>query len=267
MVPNAPDLTLEETGGWLWSRMREAFPESVATLLMPNHPHLLPLVDDPEAAAQRLARLLGQFGRRFGIRGQASLVADPKPMHDAQKLAREVRYIALNPCRAKLVRCPLAWPWSTHRDVIGAIADPWTTADALADALRFPRDGFARRHHAYVSGDPDASVTGTPFPRTSATSDVPMIPLPRIARAVAAALREPLAALRRPGRARAVFVALAHDQGWRAPAPLAALCHCVPQTIRNVALDLDVAALAAARLCLADDRLRRLPPSTAPAGR
>lgn len=259
LPPGTPDLTLEETGGWLWPRLREAFPEIAACSLMPQHPHLLPKTSDPVAAAQRLARLLGQFGRVFGMRGRMSIVADPKHLANRDALARDVRYVVLNPCRAKLVDCPLAWPWSTHRDVVGAIVDPWIRAADLARALGSTANGFAQRHHRYVSSDPSVSVVGTALPRAVASSAEPQLPLEWIAAAALAATRRPAEALRRRGDARALFVALAYDQGWRATAPLAKTCGCCPHTIRNLAREVDPRMLAVARLCLADERLRRLP--------
>jgi hypothetical protein len=47
-----------------------------------------------------------------------------------RKLARQVRYIVLNPCRDRIVGDPLSWMWSTQRDVMGATVQPWVTRDA-----------------------------------------------------------------------------------------------------------------------------------------
>lgn len=259
LAPGTPDLTLEETGGWLWPRLRDAFPEIAACSLMPQHPHVLPRTSDPVAAAQRLARLFGQFGRRFGVPGRISIVADPKHLANRDALARDIRYVVLNPCRAKLVDCPLAWPWSTHRDVVGAIVDPWIRTAELARALGSSANGLAERHHRYVSSDPSVSVVGTPLPRALASSSEPTVPLEWIAAAALAATRRSSRALQCRGDARALFVALAHDQGWRATSQLARMCGCWPHTIRNLARDVDPRMLAVGRLCLADERLRRVP--------
>lgn len=255
MGRDAPSLTRPDVAGWLWPRLRAAFPHAIASLLMPNHPHVLPSAEELAPARARLARLLGQLARQFGVRHAAD-VAEGVIIREGIVLARQVRYIVLNPCREGLVRCPLAWMWSSHRDVIGASVDPWITADRLADALGRRRDGFAGWYHGYVSGDPSAAIGGTPLPSAAASTCAAMVGLGEIAAACAAALRVPVAAIREHGRARALFAALARDQGWTDTRLLASLCDCSPLTIRRVRARVDAPALAAARLCLGDPRLR-----------
>jgi len=129
---------------------------------MPDHPHVLAPVEDPERD-ERLLRLLQHHTRRFG--GPGWVLADvERPIRDPGKIARNVRYIALNPCRARLVDDPLRWLFSTFRDIVGASADPWVTPSRLADALGRPRVGFARRHHAYVTGDPTVAPAARRMP-------------------------------------------------------------------------------------------------------
>jgi hypothetical protein len=262
LFTSMPDLSLADTGAWLWSHLRYAFPDAIAALLMPDHPHLVVATSDPEAARRRLARMLGQLGRAFGVEGRTSRVPDPAPIRERSVLARQVRYVALNPCREGLVACPLAWPWSTHRDVIGATVDPWVTADRLADALEVSRGDFVARHHGYVSADPHARVEGTALPLAAPSIDMPTAPLRVIAEAVAAATRRPVSEIRARGPARALFVALAYDQGWDRPAKLAEVCGCCRHTVTNLARDINEVALHAAKLCLGDARLRRLPPAS-----
>ncbi len=260
MPPHTPDLTREDTGGWLWKYMREAFPRALGCSLMPDHPHAI--VGDetsPELANQRLARLLGHFARVFGVAGTARM-ARVTIIENTRTLRRELRYVALNPCRDDLVRCPLAWPWSTHRDLVGACVDPWVTADRLARVLEAPLPGFAARHHAYVSGDPHAAVEGTPFPIAAPPTNLPSIPLRTIAEAVASATRTRVGAIRERGLPRALFVGLALEQGWSSIAKLADVCGCCPRTIRNLTASLDTRLLGAPRLVLGDARLLRLPP-------
>lgn len=260
-----PPLDDAEVGAWLWSHLRAAFPGAIAAVLMPDHPHLVLASAAPEREHSRLARLLGQLGRRTGVRGQASEVPPAEPIRGGPALARHVRYVALNPCRRGLVTCPLAWPWSTHRDVIGATVDPWVTASRLAAALGGAWQGFASRHHAYVSADPHAHVAGTPMPTPAAPTLMPAVGLRSIAEASAAALRVSGMSLRRSGGARALFVALAIDQGWTHVGRLAEVCGCSRRTIHRCAAAVDPAALHAARLCLGDARLRC--GATAPAAR
>lgn len=257
--PSVPDLSRAAVGGWLWAHLRDAFPDAIAAVLMSNHPHLLVASNDSERDRVRLARMLGQLGRHFGVRGQISEVPPPSIVEPGKALARTVRYIALNPCRKDLVRCPLAWPWSTHRDVVGAIADPWVDAPRLARALGSAWPGFVARHHAYVSADPDAHVLGTMMPVAAAPSVVPKIDLRSIAEAAASALRRPVGEIQQVGAARRLLVALAIDQGWNSVATLAEMCRCSTRTIHRLVAERDVSGLPAARLCLGDPRLRRLP--------
>jgi hypothetical protein len=256
MSSDCPLLTRDDTGAWLWTWLRHAFPEALAVTLMPDHPHLVVPSTNPEAERLRLARLLGQFGRRFGVGGRASVAPMPEPIRPGGPLARQIRYVALNPCRARIVACPLAWRWSTHRDIVGATLDPWVTAERLAAALGMRTPSFVARHHAYVSGDPHARVDGTPLPEEGVSRNMPSMPLQTIAEAVTAATRTPIAAIRR-GRERALFVALAFDQGWKNVGQLAEICDCCERTIRNHAAAVDARALRITRMCLTDARLRR----------
>jgi hypothetical protein len=248
------DLAAFEIGAWLWPRLREAFPRALASCLMPDHPHVVSPLSDPEAARKRLNRLLGQLARRLGVRhlGRAS---EPKRIDDRAKLLRDARYVALNPPRAKLVGDPLCWLFSTHRDVVGAVFDPWIDAERLAAALGRPLPGFVDWYHRYVSSDPGVDIRGTPPPRPMAPTDVPTLPLATIVRAVAAAHRVRPSAIRRATISRRHFVGLAVEHGWRNLDQLASACDCTTRAIRHIVAHADPGALAPARLCLGDARL------------
>lgn len=122
---------------------------------MPNHPHVL-TPGDADDARCRLASVLGGLRRSHnpGARIEWQPVSVVGYFDDPVKVARQSRYLHLNPSRAGLVKDPLEWEWSTHRDVLGATTDPWIDAPGLASALERPRDGFERWFHRYVSGDP-----------------------------------------------------------------------------------------------------------------
>jgi hypothetical protein len=221
---------------------------------MPDHPHLVGPLADPAAARVRLNRLLGQLARKLGI-GFLGEAAEPTLIASPQKLLRDLRYVALNPPRAGLVDDPLAWWFSTHRDVIGAIIDPWVDARRLAAALGRRTAGFASWYHRYVSADPSVRVDGTPMPRAALPTAITRVPLARIGRAVAAATRARPEAIRSKGVHRDLFVALAREQGWRSTSALASACACSTRAIqRSATRDVD---LDPARLCLGDHRLLR----------
>lgn len=250
-----PDVSLAEfeIASWCWERLRAAFPLALAVCLMPDHPHVVTPLEDPDAARMRVNRLLGHLARRVGARylGEA---AAPSLIADRQKLARDLRYVALNPPRAKLVADPLEWLFSTHRDVVGASIDPWIDATRLSRALGRREDDFVASYHRYVSSDPSVKVGGTPPPQPAIASNLPRFALDTIARAAAASTRTPIEAIRNTSLTRDVFVGLAREHGWRSWDALASACACSTRAIRRSAEhDTD---LTAARLCLGDARLR-----------
>ena len=111
-----------------------------AYVLMDNHVHLL--VTPPEAGAvgtlmQKLGRqYVGQFNarhRRTGTlwegRYKACLV------DEAAYLLRCVRYIDLNPVRARIIDDPIRFPWSSCAALCGERDDPMLTLHATQKAL------------------------------------------------------------------------------------------------------------------------------------
>jgi hypothetical protein len=135
-----------------------ALPTLIAACAMPDHVHLLLSAAVPLVA---LGHVMSSYARWFHARGGTSgplwrpLDAPVESLGDV-KLRRDVRYIHLNPCRARLVNDPLAWPASTHRDATGLALWP------VIPPVRDP-DAF----HAYVSGDPTVAVEGTLLPSRS----------------------------------------------------------------------------------------------------
>lgn len=170
--------------------MRAAFPDAYGAALMPDHPHVA-AAGDPAKLRWRMARVLGGFAKRHRLGLGIAEVSVTGPVEDATKLLRLVRYIGLNAPRGGLVPDPLAWVFSTHRDVVGAIADPWIDADRLAIAIARRGDGFGAWYHRYVSADPSVCTRGTEPPQPAEPTVMPSTPLARIADAVQAALRCP----------------------------------------------------------------------------
>jgi hypothetical protein len=253
------DLTRPAVAPWLWTRLRAAFPGALAATLMPDHPHVVTPASSPAEALARLNRLLGHLGRRLGVGPGAGRGATPRVIESPRELARQVRYLGLNAPRAGLVRCPSAWLWSTHRDLLGATVDPWISLERLAAALGDHKPGFVGRFHAYCSADPSCAVAGTPLPVAALPQTSPSVPLEWVAEAAAAATRRPVEDVGRAGPTRALFVALAREQGWQGAKLLAQRCNCTTRTIRRLAAQIDPARLPAGRLCLGDVRLRDRP--------
>lgn len=224
---------------------------------MPDHLHLVVRVEDAATARRTLIAILGHYTRNFGS-GEPVWIptGEPTPVHDVKKLRRSLRYLALNPCRERLSTDPLAWPWSTHRDVMGAVCDPWVTAKRLTDVLGWPRGGFRDRYHAYVSSDPSVDVRGTPPPRPALVCDVPQFTLADVMRAVQSATRKPPEAVQRRGLARSLFLHLAVSQGWCDRKLLARATGASLRTVkRTLTRPLAPEVLRAGLLCLNDARL------------
>ena len=198
----------------LWARLRARFQAVYATVFMPNHLHLAMEADDPEAARIELGRVVAAFAQSRGRR-LWNPVAPVAPIADRAKLRRHIRYILLNPCRARLATDPLEWEWSTHRDVVGAAADSWVDRGEMArlwdcSSLRLPE-----RFHAYVSGDPSVKVAGTSLPARVAPERI-AASLEQIGRAVMQAGRlSEEDFFRRGSAARGLAARLAYQLGGR----------------------------------------------------
>jgi hypothetical protein len=112
-------------GRALWDRVVGAAPGLAALVLMPDHLHLLHAADVRIALARALSGYTRWLARRRGPRGPLIRpIEAPEPLRDDGKIRRNVRYVHLNPCRGNLVRDPLAWPLSTHRDAVGLAPFP-----------------------------------------------------------------------------------------------------------------------------------------------
>ncbi len=148
-----------------------------AFCLMTNHVHLALQVGDRALSVgmQNLAfrytryvnRRLRRVGHLFQGRFKAFLVDA-----DAYGLAL-LRYIHLNPVRAKLTRQAADYTWSSHRAYLGIATVPWLTTDwALAQFAttaavarrrfaRFVEDGRNDGHQElFYGGEADSRVVG-----------------------------------------------------------------------------------------------------------
>ncbi|NUO50784.1 MAG: hypothetical protein HOV80_18180 [Polyangiaceae bacterium] len=252
-APRRIDCSTREIASWLWPRLREAFPRALAAVVMPDHVHIVtPFAD---RTLVDLARVLGNCARGpAGVNALRWMPADaPSRFDDPIKIARNVRYVALNPVRAGLVSDPLSWLWSTHRDVVGATVDPWVTEERLAAALGWSHRHLAEDWHAYVTKD--AGAPPTPPPRAF-EADVGEAPLSWIATAASSATRSELRDISRRSRARTLFLALSRRAGWRSPSLVAARCNITERAVRKAWAHPPPAGLDAALLCLGDSRLR-----------
>ncbi len=259
--PHRPFLE-HEAAEWMWTNLRRIFPRVAAAVLMPDHIHVLAVDVRPEVAKHRVTRLLAGRARVGALRAGTyswTEVPEPRVIPNSKHLARQVRYVALNPCRDRLADDPLEWLWSTYRDVHGATVDPWITGAQLARLLWRPwGKSWAGKHHRYVSSDPDVRVEGTPLPQPASSASATAHSLDDIAEASLAATRSRPGALRLRSPARKLFLHLARELGGTDAGALARRCGVTPDAVRRHWRGEAPAPahLLAGRLCLGDRRLR-----------
>lgn len=109
-------------------------------VLMPNHVHLILVPSDPDGLRRALAPLHARYAghihareRRTGHfwQGRFGCVA-----MDEAHLGCALRYLALNPVRARLVERALDWPWSSVHAQLGRVGDGVTDTAPVRE--RYP---------------------------------------------------------------------------------------------------------------------------------
>src|SRR5260370_857664 len=111
-----------------------------AWCLMPNHVHLILVPSDPDGLRRALARVHRSYAGTIQARrkrtghfwqGRFGAVA-----MDEQHLAAALRYVSLNPVRARLVERAQDWRWSSTRAHLRGKGDGVTALAPVRD--RFP---------------------------------------------------------------------------------------------------------------------------------
>jgi len=252
----------------LWRGLQSRFDRVQACVFMPNHLHLVGEFADPELARSLWVAELGAFTKRC-LPGQR--VWDPTgapellstPLH----VMRQIRYVHLNPCRARLAADPLEWEWSTHRDALGAAFPFWVDPAQLAGLMQRNLSAFPREFHSYVSGDPSVRVAGTALPVAADLAQI-VSALPLIERAVLQAGRLPEHSLKQKGSiARRLCLCFAEQLGGRDQATLAAWLGISDRSLRELSgkplTAPECATLRAASLILGNQlRFFAQPPKT-----
>lgn len=127
-----------------------------AHCLMGNHYHLL--IETPEGNlspgmrqlngiyTQRFNRRHARVGHLFQGRFKAILVERER------YLLELARYIVLNPVRAKALKHPSRYPWSSYRATVGAVASPaWLTTDWILGQFAKTRQAAQRRYAQFIA--------------------------------------------------------------------------------------------------------------------
>ncbi len=151
-----------EVALYAWQKLRAAFPEVLAAMLMPEHLHLI--VRRAKDAVWNLGVALRSVSRHMELPAVWESIPAPSGIADRAHLLRTVRYVNLNPCRRRIVDDPLAWEWSTHRDVLGLVADPWVQAPQLARELHWKGASFRNQFHEYLCREDCVSRTALRMP-------------------------------------------------------------------------------------------------------
>ncbi|HUP45777.1 MAG TPA: transposase [Thermoanaerobaculia bacterium] len=106
-----------------------------AWVLMTNHLHLV--VTTPLAnLSEGMRDFLGEYSRRFNsVHGLVGHLFqhrfDAKPVERETHLLELVRYVPLNPVRARMVGSPADWPWSSYLATAGFQPVPeWLEVDS-----------------------------------------------------------------------------------------------------------------------------------------
>lgn len=135
---------------------------------MTNHLHLLAQVsDDPlgravlriaSRYARRVQQNLKTTGHLFERRYHCAIV-------DADRyLLTLIRYIHLNPVRAGLVRDPLQYSWSSHRNYVGLPGQRWVTTSFAHNMLGATHDRAVAKYHELIGSTSEDDQGSGSFP-------------------------------------------------------------------------------------------------------
>jgi len=121
---------------------------------MTNHVHALIQVGN-EPLGRLMQRVAGQYARATQARLQTTGHLFENRYYtvlvDTDSYLMEViRYIHLNPVRARLVNTPTEYPWSSHHAFVGSRADPWVTTDFALSTFASDRGKAIEAYEAFV---------------------------------------------------------------------------------------------------------------------
>lgn len=138
----------------LGASCREAGVEIWAWVLMPNHVHLILVPSNTDGMRRALApvhrRYAGSVHARLKRTGHFWQGRFGAVAMDEAYLAAALRYVALNPVRARLADRPEEWPWSSVHAQLGRLDDGITATGPVWS--RIP--DFAQ----FIAQDPDGQM-------------------------------------------------------------------------------------------------------------
>lgn len=128
---------------------------------MTNHVHALLQVSDTPLSRIMLL-VAGRYARGVQARLQTTGHLFEKRYHallvDADEyLLTLLRYIHLNPVRAKLASSPDEYPWSSHHAYVGNRCEPWVTTEFALRMLGSDHQRSIAAYEAFVKAAPTSS--------------------------------------------------------------------------------------------------------------
>lgn len=105
--------------------------------LMPNHVHIIVVPQDEDGLRRTFAdahrRYTGYINARRRVTGHLWQGRFGSVVMDEEHLAHAVRYVALNPVRANLVKHAEDWPWSSTRALVCGKDDALVTVGPVLE--------------------------------------------------------------------------------------------------------------------------------------
>ena len=114
--------------------------ECLTYCLLPNHFHLL-VIPNPHSVSRLMHQVNGTYAQWFNRRhGRVGHLTQgrfgARIIDENEYLLTALRYIAMNPVAAGLVKRPENWPWSSYRAIAGlGEAAPFLSVDPIWNAL------------------------------------------------------------------------------------------------------------------------------------
>jgi len=139
--------------------------------LMPNHVHMIVVPEDADGLRRTFAdahrRYTGYINARLRVTGHLWQGRFGSFVMDEDHLAGAVRYVSLNPVRAKLVERADQWPWSSvraHLDgtddelvSVKPVLDRYGPFDKFVDLGDAPAEEYQALRQAETTGRPAGS--------------------------------------------------------------------------------------------------------------
>ena len=209
--------------------------EVVAVCVMPDHVHAMTRHSNREAFGAVVSAWTRWRNAGRGVRGRA-VMRIPEPHHLAtrDKIRRSERYIHLNPCRARLVHDPLAWPLSSYRDAVGLGLRPCRAASHEPNRL-----------HRYTVEDESVTADTSFLPNTHLGEPS----VGEVGDAVAALYRAPRSALRGRGEVRTTFIRAARVLTTATAGVIGEACGVTDRSVRAVAATRTDETVLVSRIC------------------